>query len=253
VRYTVNQARALPLLALQEAGVFAKEPGLTWRCVWKSGATIVSSLRLRLETSSEHACQLRLTYSMRSSGGSPVDHDYPVSVVGAMGPGRTSFLCPLRPDGRGCWQRCQVLYLPPDHEYFGCRHCHHLTAARRRGRRPTAVDLAMAVQTAENDVIHAASLAALLGAVKRLAAARASLAALCRSEIAENHEVESLSAAAKAVLRSPRPPANKELLQLFAKQLRVEKRLERRLRAEFDSDTHEPATLALEVSLVDQQ
>jgi hypothetical protein len=95
VRYTVDQARALPMRALQEAGVFAKEPGLIWRCVWKSGATIVSSLRLRLETSSEHACHLRLIYFVRSSGGSPVAHDYPVSVVGATRPGRrggTSFL-----------------------------------------------------------------------------------------------------------------------------------------------------------------
>jgi hypothetical protein len=245
-RYTVDQARALPLLALQKAGVFAKKPGLRWRCVWKSGATIVSSLRLRLETSSEHACQLRLTYSMRSPGGSPVDRDYVVSVVGAMGPGRrgrTSFLCPVRTDEGSCWQRCQVLYLPPDQEYFGCRQCHHLTAARRRGRRPTAVDLATAVETAEHDVIHAASLAALLGAVRRLAAARAPAAEWLRAVLATQHEVDTLLATAT---RSPRPAPNTSL-QLWAK-LRAVQRQELRYLRDLISSDPEPAALVLEVS-----
>lgn len=66
MRSAIDQAYALPMLALREAGVFTKEPGPKWRCVWKSGATIVSSLRLRLETTSEHACHLCLTYAMRS-------------------------------------------------------------------------------------------------------------------------------------------------------------------------------------------
>jgi hypothetical protein len=238
--------------ALQEAGVFAKEPGLIWRCVWKSGATIVSSLRLRLETSSEHACHLRLIYFVRSSGGSPVAHDYPVSVVGATRPGRrggTSFLCPVRTDGRSCLRRCQVLYCPSDREYFGCRQCHHLTAPRRRGRRPTVpADLATAVETAEQDVIHAASLAALLGAVRRLTAARACAAARLRAELAIQREVDALLAAAA---RSPRPASNKSLLQLWAKMRSVERQYLRDLR-DLVSGGQEPEGLVLEVSPADR-
>jgi hypothetical protein len=109
-------------------------------------------------------------------------------------------------------------------------------------------DLATAVETAEQDVIHAASLAALLGAVRRLTAARACAAARLRAELAIQREVDALLAAAA---RSPRPASNKSLLQLWAKMRSVERQYLRDLR-DLVSGGQEPEGLVLEVSPADR-
>jgi hypothetical protein len=130
---------------------------------------------------------LRLDFTAHQADGRRVEHDYSILVrppTGQSGRGR-SFLCPLVSDGTRCLRPCRVLYRPPNTVYFGCRQCHHLAAARRRGSHPTAHELAAEVETAERDLIQASALGPLLVAVRRLAAARAPLAALRRSEIAK--------------------------------------------------------------------
>ncbi|WDI42106.1 hypothetical protein [Bremerella sp. P1] len=37
------------------------------------------------------------------------------------------FTCPLTVNGKPCERRVGSLYLPPNSQYFGCRHCHNLS------------------------------------------------------------------------------------------------------------------------------
>jgi hypothetical protein len=61
-RYRLDQACALPMPVLERAGVFDPEWGdRAWRCVWRSGATLVSSLRARWQVDSEGPAVFGLT------------------------------------------------------------------------------------------------------------------------------------------------------------------------------------------------
>jgi len=117
--------------------------------------------------------------------------------------------------GHSDLRRCRVLYRPPNTEYFGCRHRHRLTAARRRPRK-TPTNAAAELATAEQHLIHAFALATLRPAVERIAAARDAMAGMLHAEISKAAQVESIISAAEAALRCPRPKLQK-LLRCYTK------------------------------------
>ncbi len=201
-RYQLDQACALPMPVLKRTGVFDTESGdQAWRCVWRSGATLVSSLRARWAADSEGAGGLRLD-STAHQDGRRVPFEYRIPVCRPIGQSRRgrSFLCPLVVDGTRCLRRCRVLYRPPNAEHFGCRQCHGLTPAR--------------------DLLPAASLTALPPAVERVAAAREAMARVLRAEIGRAAEVESLRAATEAALRGS-PPRTERALRYYTKLRRM--------------------------------
>ena len=244
-RYRIDQACALPIPDLERAGVFdTGSDDRSWLCAWRSGATLVSSVRARWQVDSESS-SLRLAFTAQQADGRRVHHEYPISVYSPTGPrgrGRT-FLCPLLSDGRRCLRRCRVLYRPPNTEYFGCRQCQRLTPARRPGSRKALTELAAEVETAEQDLMHASSLTALTRAVERVAAARDAMATMLHADINENHEFESRMSAAEAIRHSPGPKMQKQL-RCYVKLRRVQRETERDLRDLLD----EPRALRFEVS-----
>jgi hypothetical protein len=220
-RYRLDQACALPMPVLERAGVFDTERGRAWRCVWRSGATLVRSLRARGPADSEGAGGLRLD-STAHQDGRRVPYDYWIPVYLPIGESRRgrSFLCPLGVDGTTCLRRCRILYCPPNTGHFGCRQCHGLIKARGRGPRIAVADLAAELTAAEQDLLPAASLTALRPAVERVAAAREAMAMVLRAEIGRAAEVESLRTATEAALRGS-PPRMERALRCYTKLRRL--------------------------------
>jgi hypothetical protein len=220
-RYRLDQACALPIAALERAGVFDTEwGGRAWRCVWRSGGTLVSSLRARWPVDSEGASGLRLD-STAHQDGRRVQHEYRIPVYLPIGQSRgRSFLCPLGGDGTNCLRRCRVLYCAPNTGHFGCRQCHGLTPARGPGPRIAVADLAAELTAAEQDLLAAASLTALPPAVERVAAAREAMARVLRAEIGRAAEVESLRIETEVALRGS-PPRTERALRCYTKLRRM--------------------------------
>jgi hypothetical protein len=221
-RYQLDQACALPMPMLERAGVFDAEwRGRAWRCVWRSGATLVSSLRVRWPADSEGAGGLRLDSNAHQNG-RRVPYEYWIPVYLPIGQSRRgrSFFCPLGVDGTTCLRRCRVLYCPPNTGHFGCRQCNGLTKARGRGPRIAVADLAAELTAAEQDLLPAVSLTALPPAVERVAAAREAMARVLRAEIGRAAEVESLRAATEAALRGS-PPRTERALRYYTKLRRM--------------------------------
>lgn len=96
---------------------------------WEDGFDVL----LKLEKI-DRAIYLRLMYKIwdKEANGVTVnsnDYDYRVRLTKTkcnIAGWRYWFLCPLIIEGKKCDRRASVLYLPPDSEYFGCRHCHDL-------------------------------------------------------------------------------------------------------------------------------
>jgi hypothetical protein len=220
-RYRLDQACALPMPVLERAGVFDTEWGGAWRCVWRSGATLVSSLRARGPADAEGAGGLRLD-STAHQDGRRVPYRYWIPVYLPIGQTRRgrSFLCPLGVDGATCLRRCRVLYCAPNTGHFGCRQCHGLTPARGRGPRIAVADLAAELTAAEQDLLAAASLTALPPAVERVAAAREAMARVLHAEIGRAAEVESLRIETEVALRGS-PPRTERALRCYSKLRRM--------------------------------
>jgi hypothetical protein len=220
-RYRLDQACALSMPVLERAGVFDTEGRRAWRCVWRSGATLVRSLRARGPADSEGAGGLRLD-STAHQDGRCVPYTYWIPVYLPIGQSRRgrSFLCPLGVDGTNCLRRCRVLYCPPNTGHFGCRQCHGLTKARDRGPRIAIAELAAELTAAEQDLLPAVSLSALPPAVERVAAARGAMARVLRAEIGRAAEVESLRIETEAALRGS-PPRTERALRCYTKLRRM--------------------------------
>ena len=59
-----------------------------------------------------------------------------VYVVNAneTGSGKWYFRCPAEADGEPCAKQAEILYLPPNEEYFACRRCHNLAYSEAPGK-----------------------------------------------------------------------------------------------------------------------
>jgi len=78
---------------------------------------------------------VRLLYLL-PEGGEPMECQVGLQTTGvSWGGGRWWFTCPLA----CCGRRVQKLYLPPEAQFFLCRHCHHLEYESRRQDVPTRV------------------------------------------------------------------------------------------------------------------
>ena len=57
------------------------------------------------------------------------------------------FTCPLGVNGKACGRRVQKLYLPHAGQYFGCRHCYHLSYdSRNEDARARAISKAQKIR-----------------------------------------------------------------------------------------------------------
>jgi hypothetical protein len=78
-------------------------------------------------------CTLKYGVSDNFTGDN-IEYDYKVELTTSechYGGVRYWFVCPLTTNGVQCNQRVGKLYLTPQGNYFGCRHCHNITYADR--------------------------------------------------------------------------------------------------------------------------
>jgi hypothetical protein len=249
-RRHVRNAGQLPVSALVRAGVFRTGPEVWWSCRWKRGTTIVNSLGLRVEGIPEVLGPLRLTYVITRGKQESIECDYRVPLAftpGPRGAGRWLFRCPVVTGGQSCLRRCEVLYLPPEAERFGCRRCYRLTSVDRWSVQEQAFS---AVARAERDLVLASSVDGIARSVVALAAARAALDPQIRTGIEKSRAVVRLGARAEAVLNSPRVASLNVILGLGRKLGRAQKE-HLRLIDEILAVVDDEGPLTVEVVLAD--
>ena len=119
----------------------ARRGGLGGRCVGGPAPVYIPEPRpaeMRAGFVSEAEGQsgaLELFYMVRrSSGGwTPVRQKITVGTTPlTYGGVRPWFHCPIRKDGRRCFRRCRLVYLPVGAARFGCRQCHSLAYQSQR-------------------------------------------------------------------------------------------------------------------------
>ena len=116
--------------SLRQAGVFEKDVGNHWSNTWTIGDSFKASASYWLKNI-DGQLFLWFDYTITEwASGEKKDMNYPVRLTTTkcnFGGIRYWFICPLVVNGRSCNRRVGALYLPPNGEYFGCRHCYDLT------------------------------------------------------------------------------------------------------------------------------
>ena len=133
---TVDDARSLDILTLQQKGVLKKSPGLLWTCSWSRDGIETGSISYRVEANESGPCAIRLLYKITDrETGEQKSLDYTIKLVSTacyFGGIRWWFICPLVINGVDCGRRCRIIYLSPGAIYFGCRECHQLSYDSRQ-------------------------------------------------------------------------------------------------------------------------
>ena len=105
------------------------KPGFRGASYWYRGERKVASIRYRV-LGEDTPTSVRLDYSITKHIGEKTNLDYCVQLTTtplAWGGERYWLICPLTINGQPCSRRVGCLYLPPNGQYFGCRHCYNLT------------------------------------------------------------------------------------------------------------------------------
>jgi len=131
-RKTVEECKMIDTPWLRRHGYFCgyKSGGIKWT---NAAGAVISSIGIAVSVDDEllSGKYLRLTYTQTDVVGRDArEFDYKIELVTTpchFGGVRYWFICPLVVNGRPCRRRVSTLYLPPNGEYFGCRHCHDLT------------------------------------------------------------------------------------------------------------------------------
>lgn len=126
-RYTVEESKRLSTIDLKDWGYF-KPISCSGNIHWSRANTSTGSISIAIN---EKNTLLYLSYTITSrENKDKQSFNYNVKIVTSKcnyGGVRYWFICPLNVNGKTCDRRISTLYLPPDGNYFGCRHCHDLT------------------------------------------------------------------------------------------------------------------------------
>jgi hypothetical protein len=222
-RYAPQEAFALPIAALQDGGVIARGPGPWWTCRWMRGAEVAASMGIRVAGAAPSGWELQVTYEVIQEGARPIPHDYLVHVEVGSGPSGQPggwFRCPRIRGGRRCHRRCEVLYLPPGAETFGCRGCQRIAALSWwppvEGALREVERALREVTQAERDLALASSLDTLGDKLAQLTAARRALAELLRPQLQQDCQTAELRAKIDRLLSSPHAAPLKTLVRCGA-------------------------------------
>ena len=142
---TVEESLALSLNPLR-TGLNAVANGTAARwggtLQWSARGEVTAALSYFIERRGSGPI-VRPVYTRKRRDGERIAHDDRVRVVATQshyGGRRWWWLCPLVVNGIPCRRRVGKLYLPPDGQYFGCRHCHRLTyASSQESRKLTGI------------------------------------------------------------------------------------------------------------------
>lgn len=123
----MEECWALDANEFMRAGVFKEGEFRPLRWLWRlTSGTQQFSICYEVDATNLACPWFRVSY--RLSTGETLDYKINLDTTDPNYGGRRFwFLCPLVVGGRACWRRVGKLYLPSNHRYFGCRHCHDLT------------------------------------------------------------------------------------------------------------------------------
>ncbi len=131
-RNTVEECRAIDVFWLYRNNYFCgfNSGTIYWR---NSFGETISSIGVEVSTWRNDPADdyIRFHYTLSNFfSDKKKSFDYRFRVVTTpcnIGDLKYWFICGLTTNGRYCGRRVAKLYLPPNGEYFGCRHCHDLT------------------------------------------------------------------------------------------------------------------------------
>jgi len=125
----VKECLKLTIADLRGAGITtgeADEAMFTWTT--QESEEDIASIRVCVTSRTASEIIITLNY------GATLDDEFrevreTVYVVNAnqTGSGKWYFRCPAEADGESCAKQAEILYLPPNEEYFACRRCHNLS------------------------------------------------------------------------------------------------------------------------------
>lgn len=129
-RITVEDCLKLDIKRMKQAGDFEKGAGSSWTITWTKGSGFKSSVRYGL-MNIDGKLHLWFDYTITNrASDKKKEMDYFVELSTTecnFGGTRYWFTCPLTINDVPCNRRVGTLYLPPNGEHFGCRHCYNLT------------------------------------------------------------------------------------------------------------------------------
>lgn len=106
---------------------------------WSIGERKTGNIGIYIVTLDDEENYIRFQYAItNNSTGEKKDFDYKIPLITTKcnyGKKRYWFKCQLSINGQYCGRRVGALYLPPNAQYFGCRHCHNLTYETRNKNR----------------------------------------------------------------------------------------------------------------------
>jgi len=128
-RTTVEDCLLLSADRLMHLKVFDRTGSHWGTLMWQNTATgeAIAAVQYKVDPLHEDNDSLLLRYTITRTR-EPVQ--YAVRLTSTISPWRSVrwwFMCPLIRTRGICGRRIGKLYLPPQYNYFGCRHCYNLT------------------------------------------------------------------------------------------------------------------------------
>jgi hypothetical protein len=125
--------RVLNMAQMHQIGVLHRGPNMLWTCRWNEAGRESSMCYELVHNQYDNSLKLRFRYKVLpdSLHRQESNLDYFVSLRitrSYKGKKWFWFVCPLVINGKACKRRVRNLYLLPNSDYFGCKHCRDLMA-----------------------------------------------------------------------------------------------------------------------------